>query len=1323
VPASSQNHLRITATFTAEPLRAPLVYWSDLLGSGLEIRFADYGQVLQEALDPTSGSARNGAGGFNIFLVRPGDIADAIDETCNALAALTVRSAAFQIIILCPDRQASIDEQAISKRFEGVGNLVVITSAELNSLYPVAGPFDAEAEASGNIPYTETMFASLATMIARRINVRMRPPVKVLALDADNTLWGGVCGEEIPSGLNLDGPWRELREFALGKRKEGLLLVLSSKNQESDVDRVFAERGDDLHLAKSDFSGWKVNWNPKSQNLRELAAELNLGLDSFVFLDDNPAEIAEVSANCPGVIALTLPVNTDEIPAFLRHLWPLDTTGATAEDAVRAEFYKQESDRRELLSAAPSFTDFLRGLDLRVEIEEPSADDLTRVAQLTKRTNQFNANPLRLSEAELKERLDAGARCLTVRVSDRFGDYGLVGSILHSPPKTDGSLPVDLFMLSCRAMGKGVERAMLIALAERALTLGAKTLSVTYEETDRNEPCRRFFDKLGGFSLDAAEVAALSPLPDEPLTETRPDKPVSKIPMGCRSAFDAALALRIAGELYDPQTLQDCLSALKRPRPELSQAFVKPGTRNQERLAEIWCEILGLETVGLEDPFSALGGSSIQLVRLHAAMRREFGTELELVELFELPTIAAQATKIESDRRNDEAPVVALEHPRPVDEAVAVIGVALRVPGANDPDTFWQNLVGGVESISHFRQDEIEYPEEFGKPGYVPAKGLVDGIDLFDANFFGILPKDAKIMDPQQRVFLELAWEAMERSGYTPETHTQRIGVYAGAYFDSYLLTNLCSDPEFLANLIPQIQVGTLQCELGNDKDYLATRVAFKMNLRGPAMTLQTACSTSMVAIIEACRAIRSGLCDMALAGGITLTLPLKRGYFYTEQGMLSGDGHCRAFDEKATGTVFGNGAGVVMLKRLSDAVRDRDHIHAVIRGTGLNNDGGVKHSYTAPSVEGQVDVIRMAHRDAGVDASSIGYIEAHGTGTPLGDPIEVTALTKAFRAAGVSENQFCALGSLKTNIGHLDVASGVCGLIKTALSLEKATLPPILHYQKPNPKIDFANSPFFVNAALRPWTEGRDGQPRRAGISAFGVGGTNAHVILEEAPLVVSTPSPRANQLFLISARTEEALAAASANLADFAAKPAATHAADAAWTLAIGRKPFRCRRAVAASDFSSLTESLRNGSGVTGIAERSFDLMCRYAVSRELEAGTVLGDKQFIQGFIADSRAEIDATRLLVLRTARHIDEQGAAAVRDEISMIKFFTANMMLRVVNRAIQVHGALGMTSDILLSHWFTHERAARIYDGADEVHKAALARSILKGYGLDTRRR
>lgn len=1188
----------MSATFTAEPLREGLAYWMNLLGLPAAIRFSGYGQVLQEALDPGSASATNPAGGFNLFLLRPGDLApegsgaSALEEVIQSIAGLASRSAATQIVVFCPEQNSPDQPPEAVRLLQSLSNVEVIRVSELASLYPVTDGFDEEAERSGKIPFTGPMFAALATHIARRISARLRPPVKVIVLDADNTLWGGVCGEDSPTGLQLDGPWRDLRNFAAEKRNQGILLCLCSKNQPADVDRVFAERAYDLVLTKELFSAWKVNWNPKSQNIRELAEELNLGLDSFVFLDDNPAEVAEVSANCPGVLALTLPGKAEEITAFLQHLWPLDVTGHTTADVSRADFYRQESERRELQKNTTSFADFLRGLDLKVEIKEASAEDLPRISQLTKRTNQFNANPLRLSEQDLAKRLESGSTCLSVHVSDRFGDYGLVGIMLYQGQQDATELPVELFQLSCRAMGKGVERAMVIDLGKRALDLGAGSISVSYSATDRNEPCRRFFEEIGGFTLNALAAAELCPVPERlEVSPSLSDNPGHR-PAPHGPLFDAEVIRLIATELSDPEKLHRQLSSTRRPRPELSQAFIKPGTKTQEKLAAIWREVLGIEEIGLEDPFSALGGSSIQLVQLHVAIRREFHSPLELVELFELPTIAAQAARIEADQSltttTSESSTKSYGKTED-DQAVAIIGMALRVPGANDPVQFWENLVSGVESISRFQRDEIEYPEEFGKPGYVPVKGLIDGIDQFDANFFGILPKDAKIMDPQQRIFLELAWEAMERSGYTPETHTQRIGVYGGAYFDTYLLTNLCTDREFLANLIPQIQVGSLQTELGNDKDYLATRVAFKMNLRGPAMTLQTACSTSMVAVIEACRAIRSGLCDMALAGGVTVTLPLKRGYFYTEEGMLSGDGHCRAFDEKASGTVFGNGAGVVMLKRLSDAIRDRDHIHAVIRGTGMNNDGGVKHSYTAPSVEGQVDVIRMAHRDAGVEADTIGYIEAHGTGTPLGDPIEVTALTKAFRLSGVSENQFCALGSLKTNIGHLDVASGVCGLIKTALSLENAVLPPILHYQKPNPKIDFPNSPFFVNAALTPWTTGLQGQPRRAGISAFGVGGTNAHIVVEEAPSVDSSPSPRRHQLFVLSARTEEALAKASENLARFAANPGATDFADAAWTLGIGRKPFRCRRAVAAESFEALATALTPGKGVTGLADRN--------------------------------------------------------------------------------------------------------------------------------------
>ncbi len=498
--------------------------------------------------------------------------------------------------------------------------------------------------------------------------------------------------------------------------------------------------------------------------------------------------------------------------------------------------------------------------------------------------------------------------------------------------------------------------------------------------------------------------------------------------------------------------------------------------------------------------------------------------------------------------------------------SIAITGMATRLPGARTVEEFWANLRDGVESISQLTDDDLaasglDPAATRGDSRYVRAKGVLDGIDLFDAAFFGILPKDAELMDPQQRVFLELCHEALERAGCDPARHPGPIGVYAGAYIDTYLLANLCAHPAFLKNLVASIQVGSLQTELGNDKDYLATRVSFKLGLRGPSMTLQTACSTSLVAIAQACQSLLTHQCDMALAGGVTITLPQRKGYFYQEDGMLSPDGHCRAFDARAAGTVFSNGAGVLVLKRLEDALADRDPIHAVIRGTAINNDGGAKFSYTAPSVEGQAEVIALAHALAGVSARDIGYVEAHGTGTPLGDPIEIAALTKAFRAT-TDDTGFCAIGSVKTNLGHLDVASGVTAIIKTALALEHGQIPPTLHYETPNPKIDFDSTPFRVAAQLTDWPRGD--APRLAGVSSFGVGGTNVHAVLEEAPEIAATPSARPRQLLVLSARTATALDVAEKNLAAHLAGNPALDLADVAYTLQVGRKTHAHRRTI---------------------------------------------------------------------------------------------------------------------------------------------------------------
>lgn len=523
---------------------------------------------------------------------------------------------------------------------------------------------------------------------------------------------------------------------------------------------------------------------------------------------------------------------------------------------------------------------------------------------------------------------------------------------------------------------------------------------------------------------------------------------------------------------------------------------------------------------------------------------------------------------------------------------IAVVGMSGRFPGAKDVAGFWRNIKEGRDCVTRFSPDQLEIPiEGIEDGGYVCAKGYLDDVDMFDARFFGYLPREADVMDPQHRMFLELCWEALENAGTDAKRYPGAIGVWGGCYMDTYVLWNLCSDEEFRARLVESIQVGSLQTELGNDKDYLATRVAFKLGLRGPAMTIQTACSTSLVAIVSACQALESYSCDMALAGGVTIVLPQKKGYFYKEGGMLSKDGSCRTFDADAAGTVFSNGAAVVVLKRLEDALADGDEIYSVIRGYAFNNDGGDKVSYTAPSVEGQAEVISLALKMGGINARTVGYVEAHGTATPIGDPIEIAGLSRAWRE-DTSDTQFCAIGSLKANLGHLDVASGAIGLIKTSLALHEKTLPPQINFSKPNPKIDFAASPFYVNTELKPWPA--SAHPRRAAMSSFGVGGTNAHVVAEEAPAREILPAPaRAPQLLVLSARTEKALAEQAVRLAAHLETNPDVDLADVAWTLQTGRTEFEHRRAVVASSTGEAVKALKAPGEASKVTSSSAELV----------------------------------------------------------------------------------------------------------------------------------
>jgi acyl transferase domain-containing protein/acyl carrier protein/NADP-dependent 3-hydroxy acid dehydrogenase YdfG len=599
----------------------------------------------------------------------------------------------------------------------------------------------------------------------------------------------------------------------------------------------------------------------------------------------------------------------------------------------------------------------------------------------------------------------------------------------------------------------------------------------------------------------------------------------------------------------------------------------------ERQLSGIWQRILGVDSLNVEDNFFDLGGNSLLGLQLVQELGRQLDLQVPPVALFEHPTVASLARHLLPDAPAASEASQVLEERRRVAKGaakgeghgdIAIIAYTGRFPGARNTEELWKNLLDGEETVTFFSDEELLEAgisrELVDDPRYVKAGSILEDVDLFDAGLFGYSPREAEVMDPQHRVFLECSWEALERAGYDPETYAGDIGVYAGSNLSTYLL-QMHADPRVRAS------VNMLQAILGNDKDSLTTTVSYKLNLTGPSVAVQTFCSTSLVAVHMAAQALRSGECDMALAGGIRIVTPVRQGYLYEQGGIAPPDGHSRSFDAGANGSVLGQGVGVVVLKRLAEALEDGDSVFAVIKGSAINNDGATKAGYTAPSVAGQSKAVEAAYRDSGIDPATISYLEAHGSATELGDPIEVAALTKAYRAF-TDETGFCRIGSIKANFGHLDRAAGVAGLIKTTLALSREELPPNILFETPNPKIDFEHSPFRVITERTPWPRGET--PRRAAVNSLGMGGTNVHVVLEEAPEPLPTGPAGEHQLLVLSARSDTALEAATANLAQWLREHPDTELADVAWTLQVGRRGLSARRAVVASSVADAVEAL---------------------------------------------------------------------------------------------------------------------------------------------------
>ncbi len=709
--------------------------------------------------------------------------------------------------------------------------------------------------------------------------------------------------------------------------------------------------------------------------------------------------------------------------------------------------------------------------------------------------------------------------------------------------------------------------------------------------------------KVRGYRIELGEIeAALGahPLVRQAVVVAREDDPGDKrlvayvIPFGSDAGLTNELRRHLGGAVPEymlpsvfvvvrdfPRTPTGKVDrrALPRPegkRPELETSYIAPRTELEEVLCALWARLIKIDRVGVFDNFFDLGGSSLLALQAIARLRQEKLIQLPVVQLFAHPTVSELASYLEGGGKSRRLAAAATRLRRVASgtdgegDAVAIVGMAGRFPGARTIGELWDVLKGGIDTTTSFADGDLDLlvsDAERADPTYVRRRGVLADADRFDAAFFGMSPKEAEVMDPQQRVGLEVAWEALESAGYAPETTSGAVGVFAGIHNNSYFVTTVQPRPDVIE------RVGAFTTMAANEKDYVATRIAYKLNLTGPALSIHTACSTSLVAIATAVRSLIAGDCDMALAGGASVTVPQKSGHLYQEGGMLSDDGHTRSFDAGARGTTFSDGAAMVVLKRLSDARADHDTVLAVIRGAALNNDGASKVSFTAPSVEGQATVIAAAQALAGVDPRSISYVEAHGTATPLGDPIEVEALTLAFREK-TEDTGFCGIGSIKSNFGHLTAAAGVAGLVKIVLALEHELIPPTVHFREPSPSIDFSKSPFYVVARATPWP--RSAAPRRAGVSSFGVGGTNAHVIVEEAPVQPASSPSRPRQLLLLSARTESALEAATANLGVFLREHPDVSLADVAYTLHAGRRAFSHRRYVVASDARDASATL---------------------------------------------------------------------------------------------------------------------------------------------------
>ena len=1175
--------IRVAASFTIDPLLPGLRFWARELDLDAGIDVAPYGQVLQSLLDP--GSLLNARGrAINVVLLRvrdwlrelPLDKAGDIEfvrahlgrmahDLDGAVRAHRAQASSETLLVLCPSFGARSSAESILLRkaeddlaaaLGDVPGLHVVSAPSLHARYGVNEDevHDPLRDEIAHIPYRDEYLHLLATIVARHVHRRLTALPKAVVVDADNTLWRGVVGEVGAEGVEFDEGHRALHDTLNRLSESGVLICVCSKNEEADVWRVFETRPD-LGLARDRVVAATINWLPKSANLRTLAGRLNLGLDSFVFIDDNPVECAEVRAGCPEVLTIEWPQDPARAVKLLQHTWEFDQGKATKEDARRTELYKEEFRRQELRAETMTFGDFLESLQLEVDFAPLVPETLQRAAQLTLRTNQFNFTTIRRQEADLQALVDEGRHEIrTIRVRDRFGDYGLVGLVIAE--RGTDAWTLDTFLLSCRVLGRGVEHRIAADLGQIAADAGASVVRMRVVPTKRNQPARGFLASIAPEAVAAGDDDAVAcEIASETLAAVRFEPAAAEAvsvpddgdaPASTSGPADTDRQRRRERQI--PRTAFDLSSG-----PELRMAIegreVPAPGRDTQAAADVTAEVsaafadalrVPVDRVLEVDQLEALGCDSLRIVEITVALsaRYPFMPGTLLFEHRSVSGIAKEIARLAQPESARVAPVpvarTAAVHgggrstERGTD--IAVVGMHVRCAGANSPQELWDLLGAGRSAVTPVAADRPFFLQrlEDARPHWA---GLLDGVARFDPEFFGVSPREAEFMDPQLRLFLEVAWAALEDAGCAGSGHEPDTGVFAGVMYGDY------------GSRANAGAANAYRCWEGFS---LANRLSQLLDFHGPSLAVDTACSSSGTALHLACAALKAGDCQVAIVGGVNLILDPDRFASLGKLGILSERGLCEPFGADADGTVLGEGAGVVVLRPLDEAVRRGDRIYGVIKGTGLSTGSGTV-GFTAPNPQAQAEAIRRGLRAARVDPRTVSYVETHGTGTQLGDPIEVRGLTLGYGSPDLHDPsvtlvQRCTIGSIKPNIGHLEAGAGVVGLIKVLLQLHNRKLLPSITSAQPNPQIPFAQGPFDVQRALEDWprpvmeVDGRTVTvPRRAAISSFGVGGANAHVIVEEAPESQQALAAveRPTHVLALAARGDAALRAQVATIA----------------------------------------------------------------------------------------------------------------------------------------------------------------------------------------------